>query len=713
MSTAGTFGVLLVGALLQVLLAGVLLGLFARMFPSRDAANASPIERILAAGVVAAGIVVIGVVLLGSLHLLDRRAAWIVGLAAAFALSGRSKVDAARALTAAVGTAAQRFREALPAAFVPRLAVAAAGAAWAALFLEKVFVPPTAWDGLSYHLPWPLHWLQSGELATLFAPVGDPSIPYFPLVGEMLFYWGLLSTGSDLWSPASQLVPALLGAIALAGIARRCGASRAAGLSAGVLWVALPIVLRQSVEPMVDLVLASFAFSGVFFLLRALDAPRRRPLLLACASLGLAAGTKYVGALWVLATLPLGLHAVARYARVHGAGAAARVLVLGLGIAAGLGGYAYARNLWIGDNPMLPMAISLAGVELFPGPEPATAFYGSDLHGQTLRSLVASSRALLDLGPWLAWFLLSPVVGLAVSRRCAGTERRALVHVAVAALLLLGLFHFALPYRLHRFLLVFAGMAAVLTAIVVRRPGLVAVLAAAQLPAALYYWGKDAVLAGAGVHHWIALGVAVGLVAATTVRSGRLGAAPRRTISRGAAVLGAAAAVVVVTALGAVVQEAYEARRLPAWKRHWSTRYESGSGDVRVELAAMADAWQRLEELAKAEPVIVAYTGNNLPYPLAGRGLRRRVRFVPLNDRRASAFVRWDTEPASLVDGGTASAWLANLDALGVEWFCAFRRLAADDPETAFPTETEWAEARPERFEKMHENDWARIYRVR
>ncbi|MGH2571077.1 MAG: glycosyltransferase family 39 protein [bacterium] len=711
MSVAGTFGVLLVGALLQVLLVGVLLGILARMFPAHEAPEASPIERILAAGVVAAGVIVAGVELLGTFHLLDRREAWIAFLAAALALAGGWRVDAGCALAAALGAVVQRFREAQAESLAGRLALGGVGAAWGALILERAFLPPSSWDGVSYHLPYPLHWLQSGELATLFPPVGDPSNAYYPLAGEMLFYWGLLSTGSDLWSSVAQIAPTVLGALALAGIARRCGASRSVALSAGVLWVAVPLVLRLSVEPMVDLLVADFMFSAIYFLLQALDAPRTRPMLLAGAALGLAAGTKYVGALYVLAVLPLGLHALSRYAGVHGTGAAARALVLGLLIAGGLGGYVYARNIWIGGNPILPMAVSFAGVDVLPGPRPATAFYASAAHEQTLRSLVASVRSLLDLGPWLAWFLLCPVFGLLVSHRRGSSEGRTLAHVAVAALLVLGLF-LVLPYREHRHLLILAGLSAVITATVARRPGLVAVLAAAQLPPALYYWGKDAVLAGVSARHWIALPVAVWLLAATTVRFARPGAVPSRTISRhGVAIV--AAVVVVGAALGATVQEAYEARRLAAWKRYWSNRYESEGRRHRVDLAGIADAWQRLDELAAGEPVTVAYTGNNLPYPLAGRGLRRRVRFVPLNDQRAAAFVCWGTEPASLVDGGTASAWIANLEALGVEWFCAFRRLAADDPETAFPPETEWAEARPERFEKVHENDWARIYRVR
>src|SRR2546428_3996934 len=64
-----------------------------------------------------------------------------------------------------------------------RVALCCVTIPWLLLFVDRAFAPPVAWDALTYHLTFPLHW--SGRLDTLVQPTGEPSSPFYPLVGEM------------------------------------------------------------------------------------------------------------------------------------------------------------------------------------------------------------------------------------------------------------------------------------------------------------------------------------------------------------------------------------------------------------------------------------------------------------------------------------------------------------------------------------------------
>jgi hypothetical protein len=124
----------------------------------------------------------------------------------------------------------------------------------------------------------------------------------------------------------------------------------------------------------------------------------------------------------------------------------------------------------------------------------------------------------------------------------------------------------------------------------------------------------------------------------------------------------------------------------------------------------------------------VAYTGNNLAFPLTGRDLSNRVTYVnvagALSDhlhdfgRRLPAGGRSATpEPAPYRDGASFDVWLQNLRAAGAQvLFVAAldatvaRNVAADDD--GFPVERAWADAHPELFPLRYEAPEARVYGV-
>jgi hypothetical protein len=160
----------------------------------------------------------------------------------------------------------------------------------------------------------------------------------------------------------------------------------------------------------------------------------------------------------------------------------------------------------------------------------------------------------------------------------------------------------------------------------------------------------------------------------------------------------------------------------------------------------MLDAWRWTNE--HMDHATVAYTGNNLPYPLFGKQLTNRVYYVNI-DRHASwrfhDYARVHGRPgvtelsaplarasgelmpagANSQDGasrprferreGYRDAWVQNLHALGVDRLFVSALSVYDidyvwHDVRGFPVEDEWAKADPQGFRLIYENLQVRIY---
>jgi hypothetical protein len=121
----------------------------------------------------------------------------------------------------------------------------------------------------------------------------------------------------------------------------------------------------------------------------------------------------------------------------------------------------------------------------------------------------------------------------------------------------------------------------------------------------------------------------------------------------------------------------------------------------------------------------VAYTGNNLAFPLWGRDLSNDVRHVNvaggatdlLHDFPAAPAPAPAPEPAPDRDGASYDVWRAHLraarrDVLFVAAvYPEVRRAIATDAD-GFPIERAWADAHPETFTLRFADDAARVYGV-
>jgi hypothetical protein len=158
-----------------------------------------------------------------------------------------------------------------------------------ALAMLRALAPPTAWDGLVYHLTGPKLYLETGHVSH---PLDLPYLGFPQLMG-MLFTWGMGLAGERAAAPIHWFYGAL-GAFALVVIGRRWLSGAAGWLAAAVLLSAHSIVMLAG-QPYVDLTLLLYATLAFWALGHFLwSGPQARQWLLLSGSLaGLALCTKY------------------------------------------------------------------------------------------------------------------------------------------------------------------------------------------------------------------------------------------------------------------------------------------------------------------------------------------------------------------------------------------------------------------------------------
>jgi hypothetical protein len=271
----GPWGLLPFAAALALFL---VMRLGALVFPSGRGA-----DRALGGTVLAAALVIASVRILGALHLLT--GPFLLG-----------SWGASAAILAALTRPAPfqvPLRELVSRATASLLA--AAGVALVAATVAAIWLPVWQWDALGYHLPY----VNFALVARGFDGVPDdmPYVSTYPHNVELLILALRAMLPDDRLVDLAQIPAAVMGALAIAGIARRCGAARAPALAAGAVWFTVPAVFLQMPTDYVDVASAAFFLAAVYFVLSAstsADAPTTVPrsLVIAGLALGIYLGTK-------------------------------------------------------------------------------------------------------------------------------------------------------------------------------------------------------------------------------------------------------------------------------------------------------------------------------------------------------------------------------------------------------------------------------------
>lgn len=252
-------------------------------------------------------------------------------------------------------------------------------------------LPIWQWDSLGYHLPFVGHVLQARSFSGLPADLYYTST--YPHVVESSFVALRLLLPDDRLVDLGQCGLGLLGACAVAAIARHLRASVPFAIAAGAAWLLVPAVYLQLPTNYVDVGAAAFLLCAIYFLL--LD-PRPTRLLLAAASLGLYLGSKPSAP---LATAVLFGVLVFRAQEGRGgvrpsARRVALVVTAAFALVMLLGSEAYVVNVMRHGNPIWPAEVRVGPIVLA-GPKSMHDLLSSganaqQIHGSWLGRIVRS-----------------------------------------------------------------------------------------------------------------------------------------------------------------------------------------------------------------------------------------------------------------------------------------------------------------------------------
>jgi hypothetical protein len=541
-------------------------------------------------------------------------------------------------------------------------------------------------DDVSYHLSAVATWIRHGDTRMIRFSMGDPSTPFYPILGEMAS-WVLIAPfrDSDAAARWTQLPFALFSFLAVLSIARRLGLSRRGAAFAAIAYAGI-----YHVFPVLS-VSAGNDQSTSFFTLAAIDAslalarrPRPGVAAVAGAALGLLLATKYVGVLFappLLAFLALAVwierrrREPAERPRPGSLAGAALALAAAMAI---FGGYTYLRNAATTGNPIFPAPVKVFGVEVLPG-------WG----GVSTAERAAAPEAQIDVGDFLTRrsklfgpyfpFTLLPAALLAPLLALWRRRWLAALSFALAAVFFLEFLHLMADHRDTRYFLPAIALAAVALAWLLEEIG------PRALPA------RAAVLA------WI-------LIQADR----HIGQSPA------VHVLGGLAAV----AAGVFLERAWWKRG--GWRpavRPWMRRAAAGivlalalplgwmvSRYQAVKLAGLP-APLALERLVGPRGARVAYAGYNQPYFFFGSRFQNDLQIVPRNRRLDAQCYRWGMEVANPYVIGTYRRWWDSLQERGIEYVVIVRS-PWEDPERR------WASRRTEDFALAWGDSQVEIWRV-
>ena len=332
-------------------------------------------ERLLAGAVLTVGGLAVGVRLLGAADAL--RVSVALSLLAVVALGRDRGAAPGRPLALPWRRVASRSTAALLLVALGAVVLASAAA---------YLLPIWQWDALGYHLPYVAFVLQEGSFGGV--PLDVPYLTTYPHVVELLFAGWRLMLPDDRLVDAAQIPLGLLGALAVASLARREGARPDHAVAAGAVWLTVPAVFLQLPTNYVDVASASFLLAAAYFVL-APPTPAR--VVVAGVAIGAFLGSKPnapIGATILFAVL-----AVYTYRSVH-----RRWLAVAVACALVIGAESFLVNTLRHGNPIWPVTLSLGPLKL-PGTIVMSALLESGanaprLHGPLLLRVARSWTTL-------------------------------------------------------------------------------------------------------------------------------------------------------------------------------------------------------------------------------------------------------------------------------------------------------------------------------
>ena len=540
---------------------------------------------------------------------------------------------------------------------------------------------PHGFDDVSYHLSAVATWIRYGDLRMIRFSMGDPSTPFYPILGEMAS-WVLIAPfhDSDVAARWTQVFFAVFSFLAVAAIARRLGLSRRSSALASIAYAGIYHVFPVlSVSAGNDQSTSFFTLAGLDAALALARRPRPGTAVVTGAALGLLLATKYIGVMFaplILAVLAL-VAWIERRRREPAERAPARTLAgAALLLAATMaftGGYTYLRNAVTTGNPIFPAPVGILGIEIFPGWGGITTAERADAPEFDINVWEFLTRRSKLFGSYFPFTLL-PAALLAPFLALWRRRWRAALTFVLPAVIFLQFLYLMPDHRDIRYFLPAVALAAV-----------------------AFAW----LLAAAGPR--IELPVRVLLLAWITLQAVRhIGQSGTKNALAG----------LVVVVAGVLLERIWDEGEVPRL-RQWAVP----SMVVLISaLAPMVETYQErkfanlpgalaLEERVGTPGARVAYAGFNQPYFFYGSRFQNALEIVPRNRALEARYYRWGVPLVEPYITGPYRRWRGNLERMGIGYVVVVRS-PWENPERR------WMEHRPEDFDLAWGNPQVEIWRV-
>jgi len=563
-------------------------------------------------------------------------------------------------------------------------------------------LPMMASDSLTYHAPAAVQWLQTGWLGLYEVWFYNPANTYSPLAGSVFMAWLMAPMGNDVLAKFVQAPALLFLFVAVLQLCRAIGINNKTAAVIGLATVLSRPFFSQAIVAKDDLFIAVFCIAALTGLSGRLLRDPLGPWRVGIA-LALFFATKYT-ALFSVPILFLAADAPLR------AGWRWRHWSIAIACITLLAGPWFIRNIIITGNPLYPTQVSLFGVTILPG----------------MFTMLRSDRLGMS-GIWpnltQGYFALPPIAGaplvayalLAGWLAAAGLFFRQVVREPIIRAILVGSFASILlyalksPYGEMRFIYPSLALLHAACALAVQPLGKWGALVV--LPLTLASIGTATAIEA---HLWSFVATGGIVCAAALAAWGAVHALARTSVDLAyRAAAGAGLALILLVALLVYVNwPAYIAGCRDLAPTSWASGYD-----------LKGETWGYIWEHVPTDATI-AYANTYFTYPLYGFEHRRRVVYAPtrpdvqrLHDLPAFVSPTRGEEifgriTEIMMRNTDTQAWLRNLEASGAQYLLIVKEDAGDPSKLASPPELELVASEPQRFQRLHENEFAVIYRV-
>ena len=554
-----------------------------------------------------------------------------------------------------------------------RLALIVTLVVCALLARQSIFAliqPPTWWDTLAHHLPVPANWLQTESLKD------NPAFGLYtyPYNSELFYLWFMLPFHGELAVNFVQLIFLTLLVASVLSIGMQLGLSLNALVIASAVFLLSPVFLEQTVICYNEIINVALFTATLAFWLRYNKRGRTQDVLFGAVPFALFFGSDFVGLL--LAPIAIGFLLLAMVRRRTPLRQIARNISLVSLVTLLLGSFWYIRNFLTRANPFYPIAVSIFGRNVFPGPQGL-----NQLNMMEYDSFAFSM--LTTAGMLFGVLLAASLMFLAIALMRAKNWQHAAL-LAIAVLMIAG-WYFLLPVREIRYLMFIPPLGAIALGCLIdkssageRRALLAIAFAFMIVQTALWV-----------PNYWYALWVVAGIL---VLLKEKLSICFSRLYGRLAEI---PTSIKLVGALALLCIGILLMPRLHAYRK--SIRYsEHYKGNVGA-------AWEWIEQ--NTEDARIAYTGTNKPYPLFGPGLTNHVTYIrtglpayltPVENERY--YVGWRRR---IAEAGIDYLFVCKMD---LSTYMEFG--------IPYPIEKGWSDSHPELFKRVFRNDYVTIYEI-